>query len=43
VQEDRADLERLLVVAVATLDDLLAFVGAQYLAGGQALAGEVGR
>ena len=43
VQEDRADLERLLVVAVAALDDLLAFVGAQHLPGGQALAGKVGR
>ena len=42
VQEDRADLERLLDVAVAALDDLLVFVEAQHLAGGDA-AGEVRR
>ena len=34
VQEDRPDLQRLLHVAVATLDDLLVFVEAQDLSGG---------
>ena len=43
VQEDRADFEGLFVVAVAALDDLLAFVVAQQLPGGQPRAGEVGR
>jgi hypothetical protein len=43
VQEDRPDFEGLFVVAVAALDDLLAFVVAQDLPGGQPLAGEVGR
>ena len=43
VEEDRPDFEGLFVVAVAALDDLLAFVVAQYLPGGQAGAGEVGR
>ena len=42
VQEDRADLERLLEVAVAALDDLLVLVEAQHVAGADA-AGEVGR
>ena len=42
VQEDRADLERLLVVAVAALDDLLALVELEHAVGGQA-SGEVGR
>ena len=43
VQEDWADFECLLVVAVAALDDLLAFVVAQEVPGGQPGAGEVGR
>ena len=43
MQEDRPDFEGLLVVAVATLDDLLAFVVAQDLTSGEPLGGEVGR
>jgi hypothetical protein len=43
VQEDRADFEGLFVVAVPALDDLLPFVCAQHLAGGQPPAGDVGR
>ena len=43
MQEDRPDFEGLFVVAVAALDDLLAFVVAQDLPGGEAFAGEVGR
>ena len=39
VQEDRADLEGLLEVAVAALDDLLVFVEAEDLAGGEAWPG----
>ena len=42
VQEDRADLERLLVVAVAALDDLLALVELEHAVGAQA-SGQVGR
>ena len=42
VQEDRADLQRLLHVAVAALDDLLVFVEPQDLPGGDP-AGEVRR
>ena len=42
VQEDRADLEGLLDVAVAALDDLLVFVEPEDLAGGDP-AGEVRR
>src|SRR5450755_3778232 len=38
-----ADFVGLFVVAVAALDDLLAFVVAQQLSGGQPRAGEVGR
>ena len=38
VQEDRADLQRLLEVAVATLDDLLVFVEAQHALGGRVVA-----
>ena len=43
MQEDRPDFEGLFVVAVAAFDDLLAFVVAQDLTGGQSFAGEVGR
>ena len=43
VQEDRADLECLFEVTVATLDDFLFLVAAQERAGGQAPVGEVGR
>ena len=43
MQEDGADFECLLVVAVAALDDLLAFIGAEQFSGGQPRAGEVGR
>ena len=42
VQEDRADLQGLFHVAVATLDDLLVLVEPQHLSGGQP-AGEVRR
>src|SRR5215216_7461557 len=42
VQEDRADLERVLVVAVAALDELLVLVEAQHARGAEA-SGEVGR
>ena len=42
VKEDRADLEGLLEVAVAALDDLLVFVEPEDLAGGDR-AGEVCR
>ncbi len=41
VQEDRADFECLFVVAVAALDDLLAFVVRRTCAGGEAWPGRL--